>query len=197
MSTEENEDVQMDFEESCDQFHETIDPTRITPRVLIAPREEFTFRPHPDGTKEDVASDWATEKESELAKKERKARRKEKHKEKKNGSPKVLDVAEATDIPKATIKVSKPKDRKRKSEVAEEGASKRKVSLEKAPQIEPGIRSAPPIKRKDMSQEQRSVQNKQKREATKTKKKSAKATTEQPVPTTEEGDKGKGKAVGG
>lgn len=140
MSTEENEDMQMETEGSSNEHYEAIDSTRISPRVLIVSTEEFTFCPHPDGMIAKAVLDWAADKESELARKEKKARRKEKHKERKNGSLVVSEVADATDVLKTPktppgVKVSNSKNRKRKNEAVKR-ASKYKVSLEQAPPVE-------------------------------------------------------------
>ena len=193
--------MQMDVEGSgVDVAPPKIAQETISPRVFIEPTEKFTFRPFPDGKKPKVALNWATEKESEVTAKEKKARRKEKQKEKKSTGPMEPEEAAAAApldpiAPQAPEKISKTETKKRKSEAVAETANKRKVP---APpdDVQPPKANPPPPKRKEMTKDQRTAQNKQKREAKKTKKKvQTKAAVEQPV-SKEDGDEGKTRVLG-
>lgn len=197
--------MQMDLEGSeVDVAPPKIAQKTISPRVFIEPTEKFTFRPFPDGKKPKVALNWATEKESEVTAKEKKARRKEKHKEKKSTGPMEPEKAAAAEEPTAPPdpiapqvpeKISKTETKKRKSEAVAESANKRKVPAPPA-DVQPPKANPPPPKRKEMTKDQRTAQNKQKREAKKTKKKvRTKAAVEQPV-SKEDGDEGKTRVLG-
>lgn len=177
------------------------------PRVLIQPSGPIPVRPHPDNVPTSATFDWVADKESELAGKDKKARRKEKKKQKLAESqpkptaakPEIVETAPKGKKPEAqAIKKSpkaaapadatktKPGGQKRKNTADEEEAKKRLAS-QKGPSEGPAnIKLAPPIKRKDMTQEQRSAQNKAKRAAHKLKKKGgAKDAEKQPAEETE------------
>lgn len=88
------------------------------------------------------------------------------------------------------IRKIKPPKRKR------EGAAKKQVAFVKPPtEGSEDVVSAPPIKRKDMSKEQWSAQNKLKREAAKAKKEAAKEAGEQPASANENDGMGKSSHV--
>lgn len=171
--------------------------------MFIEPTEKFTLRPFPDGKKSKMALNWASEKESEISVKE-KARRKEKQKERKITvtSPMETEAAPAAKEPTApkdsivplVEKISKPETRKRKSEAV--GATNKRKVPTLGPAVEPlEVKSAPP-KRKDMTKEQQSAQNKQKREATKTKKKMHSKALPSNLCLRKKGDEGKNRALG-
>lgn len=196
MSSGGNEDVRMEVEgdHQDSQPPNTVQPN-ITPRVLIKPNGEFTFRPFPDGRDNEVALDWAAEKETELAAKEKKARRKEKRKEKKAMSMMETDAAPAalkapTDTPEAE-KTPGTKSRKRKNEIEQEATKKRKATLQ-TPEADSQQAKPTPPTRKEEAKGKRAIQNKKKKEAVKSKKAEAIAAVEQPV----EDDESKNRAIG-
>lgn len=220
MSIQQSEDVPMEGSEGhLLEGPQNTNPSGPGPRVLID-HERLTIRPHPDG-KARPPLDWAGEKESEIAGKEKKARRKEKKKQKlAEGEPKQTGhkPEKAKTETKATMEAQAPKKvakspagpaptsaksggHKRKIDAEEEAAAKKRMASQQPPSKgSANVGLAPPIKRKDMSKEQRSAMNKAKRDAQKIKKKSAKAAGKQPAQKAEaegeeDGEQEKSKAL--
>lgn len=205
MSAQENADVLMGGDEVVTHGSEveTTHPKVKGPRVLIPSVAPIPVRLHLDSQTHEAPLDWAADKESEIAAKQKKARRKELKKQKLADSqstpmtatgaavakptPRGRAVALATKKPeKVPADASAPKattgGKKRKmSVVGDKGPKKQVASTNPASASSGNVKTVPPVKRKDMSQEQRTALNKAKREAQKKKRRENKVAEKQPV----------------
>lgn len=201
MSAQENVDVFLDGG-IIDDVEEP-QPRAEGPRMLIPPINPIPVRPYSDTQTQEISLDWADDKESEIAAKQRKARRKELKKQKLAESQSQPTTATKTMIAKSALKdrtaasASKKSGKalakatasnaiivgkKRKnSAVEDKGPKKRIASTNPISASSGNVKTVPPVKRNDMSQEQRTAMNKAKREVQKKKRRENKAAEKHPV----------------